>query len=138
MSEGATEARATWAPPAGAVAVGEPRTESRNLAARRLLRSRGVWAGSVVLACVLTVAVGAPWLTSYDPMRLDVASRLLAPSAAHLFGTDEFGRDVYSLTLYGSRISLIVGGSVMLLTSITGIIIGLLAGYFRPLENLLM
>jgi peptide/nickel transport system permease protein len=46
-------------------------------------------------------------------MRLDVASRLLPPSASHLFGTDEFGRDVYSLTLYGSRISLLVGGSVM-------------------------
>ena len=137
MSDGATEARATWAAPAGAAAAGE-RAEGRHFGARRLLRSRGVWAGSVILACVLVIAVGAPWLTSYDPMRLDVANRLLAPSAAHLFGTDEFGRDVYSLTLYGSRISLVVGGSVMLLTSIIGIVLGLLAGYFRSLENLLM
>src|SRR5258706_8486207 len=138
MSDGATEARAGWPAPAGAAATGEQSGEGRNLAARRLLRSRGVWAGSVVLACVLFIALGAPWLTSYDPMRLDVASRLLPPSGTHLFGTDEFGRDVYSLTLYGSRISLLVGGSVMLLTSLIGIVLGLLAGYFRSLENLLM
>jgi len=137
MSDGATEARASWAT-ADAAAAGEERAEGRNLAARRLLRSRGVWAGSVILACVLFIALGAPWLTSYDPMRLDVASRLLPPSASHLFGTDEFGRDVYSLTLYGSRISLLVGGSVMVLTSLIGIVLGLLAGYFRSLENLLM
>jgi peptide/nickel transport system permease protein len=97
-----------------------------------------VWAGSVILACVLAIAAGAPWFTSYDPMRLDVANRLLPPSAGHFFGTDEFGRDVYSLTLYGSRISLVVGASVMLLTSIIGIVLGLLAGYFRSLENPLM
>jgi len=137
MADGATDAGATWSP-AGAVAAGEDGAEGRQLAVHRLLRSRGVWAGGAILACVLAIALAAPWLTSYDPMRLDVASRLLPPSAAHLFGTDEFGRDVYSLTLYGSRISLIVGGSVMLLTSIAGIILGLLAGYFRSLENLLM
>ena len=138
MTDGATEAGATWAVPAGAPATGDRRAEGRRLTARRLLRRRGVWAGSVILASVLVMAVGASWLTSYDPMRLDVASRLLAPSATHFFGTDEFGRDVYSLTLYGSRISLAVGGSVMLLTSLIGIVLGLLAGYFRALENPLM
>src|SRR5262247_1194033 len=134
MSDGATEARAGWAA-AGAAAATEEGADSRNLAARRLLRSRGIWAGSGILACVLFVALAAPWLTSYDPMRLDVASRLLPPSSAHLFGTDEFGRDVYSLTLYGSRISLLVGGSVMLLTSLIGIVVGIVAGYFRRVEN---
>jgi peptide/nickel transport system permease protein len=137
MADGSTEARATWAAPASA-AVGDDRAEARHIGARRILRSRGVWTGSAILAGVLGIAVGAPWLTGYDPMRVDVANRLLAPSAAHLFGTDEFGRDVYSLTLYGSRISLAVGASVMVLTSIAGIVMGLLAGYFRSLENLLM
>jgi len=136
MSDGATEARAGWATAGGAAATDE--RADRKLAARRLLRSRGVWAGTAILAGVLFIALAAPWLTSYDPMRLDVASRLLPPSASHLFGTDEFGRDVYSLTLYGSRISLLVGGSVMLLTSLIGIVLGLLAGYFRSLENFLM
>jgi peptide/nickel transport system permease protein len=138
MSDAATETRAGWAAPADSALAGERPTEGRHIAARRLLRSRGVWVGSLILAGVLAIAAAAPWLTRYDPMRLDVASRLLAPSATHLFGTDEFGRDVYSLTLYGSRISLLVGGSVMLLTSIIGIVLGLLAGYFRSLENLLM
>src|SRR5262247_1813145 len=138
MSDGATQAGATWAAASNPAAAGEERAEGRRLAIRRLLRSRGVWMGSMILAGVLFVALAAPWLTSYDPMRLDVANRLLAPSAAHLFGTDEFGRDVYSLTLYGSRISLLVGGSVMLLTSLIGIVLGLLAGYFRSLENFLM
>jgi len=139
MADGSTQARATWAAPASAAVAGEDRAaEARHIGARRVFRSRGVWMGSAILAGVLAMAVGAPWLTGYDPMRVDVANRLLAPSAAHFFGTDEFGRDVYSLTLYGSRISLVVGASVMLLTSIAGVVMGLLAGYFRSLENLLM
>ena len=138
MSDGATDARVSWAAHAGVDIADGHRAEGRRIAARRLLRSRGVWTGSLILAGVLVIAAGAPWLTRYDPMRLDVANRLLAPSAAHLFGTDEFGRDVYSLSLYGSRISVLVGGSVMVLTSLIGIVLGLLAGYFRQLENLLM
>ena len=135
MSDG-IEARAGWAAAAHPAPVDA--TLERWARARRLLRRRGILAGSVILAGVLFVAVAAPWLTPYDPMRLDVASRLLPPSRAHLFGTDEFGRDVYSLTLYGARISLFVGGSVMLLTSIVGVILGLVAGYFRAVENLVM
>src|SRR5262252_7474556 len=104
----------------------------------RFARHRGVGSGGLIVLAVLFAAAAAPWLTGYAPMRLDVAQRLLPPSAQHLFGTDEFGRDVYSLTLYGTRVSLLVGGSVMLLTSLIGIVLGLLAGYFRSLENLLM
>jgi peptide/nickel transport system permease protein len=130
------DARQEWAPLA-TPAADEVR-RGRELRVGRLLERRGMLAGTLILAGMLGIAVGAPWLTSYDPMRLDVASRLLAPSATHLFGTDEFGRDVYSLTLYGARISLFVGASVMLLTSIVGIVLGLIAGYFRSLENLVM
>lgn len=138
MSDGAAEARATWAAAEGAGLAEAREALVRRVRARRLLRSRGVWAGGLVLLGVLAIAAAAPWLTHYDPMRIEVANRLLAPSGTHLFGTDEFGRDVFSLTLYGSRISLLVGGSVMLLTSLIGIVLGLLGGYFRSLENLLM
>ena len=138
MSDGAAEARATWAAGEGTGLAEARQALVRRVRARRLLRSRGVWAGGLVLLGVLAIAAAAPWLTHYDPMRIEVANRLLAPSGTHLFGTDEFGRDVFSLTLYGSRISLLVGGSVMLLTSLIGIVLGLLAGYFRRLENLLM
>src|SRR5262249_36887448 len=137
MSDGATEARAGWAT-TGAAAATDDGAESRNVAARRLLRSRGIWAGSGILAGVLFIALAAPWLTSYDPMRLVVASRLLPPSASDFFGTDEFGQVVTSSSLYRARHSPLVGGSVMLLTSLIGIVLGLLAGYFRSLENLLM
>jgi peptide/nickel transport system permease protein len=135
MSDG-VDVRASWAP--AATAISDDATVQRVNRAGRLLHRRGILAGTVILSGVLLVAAAAPWLTPYDPMRLDVASRLLAPSRAHLFGTDEFGRDVYSLTLYGARISLFVGGSVMLLTSVIGVILGLVAGYFRAVENLVM
>ena len=104
----------------------------------RFARHRGVGSGGLIVLAVLFVAAAAPWLTGYAPMRLDVAQRLLPPSAQHLFGTDEFGRDVYSLTLYGTRVSLLVGGSVMLLTSLIGIVVGIVAGYFRRVENAIM
>src|SRR6185295_7203085 len=62
------------------------------------------------------------------------ANRLRPPSAQHYLGTDEFGRDVYSLVLHGSRVSLLVGLTTMLLTSAGGIVIGLTAGYARRLD----
>ena len=68
------------------------------------------------------------------PTRLTPANRLRPPSAQHYLGTDEFGRDVYSLVLHGSRVSLLVGLTTMLLTSAGGIVIGLAAGYSRRLD----
>jgi peptide/nickel transport system permease protein len=105
---------------------------------RRLRRSPNLVAGTVILVLVVLSAVLAPQISPYDPVDQDFASQLRPPSVGHLFGTDEFGRDVYSLTLYGGRISLFVGGSVMLLTSVIGVILGLVAGYFRAVENLVM
>jgi peptide/nickel transport system permease protein len=64
--------------------------------------------------------------------------RLEPPSAANYLGTDEFGRDVYSLVLFGSRVSLLVGGVTMLLTSLGGVVIGLVAGWARRLDRLVM
>ena len=77
-------------------------------------------------------------LATHSPTRLNPVNRLNPPSAAHYLGTDEFGRDVYSLVLYGSRVSLLVGGITMVLTSLGGVVIGLVAGYYRRLDLLLM
>jgi peptide/nickel transport system permease protein len=91
-----------------------------------------------MLTLFLLGALLAGTLATHDPMRLNPASRLRPPSAAHYLGTDEFGRDVYSLVLFGSRVSLLVGGVTMLLTSLGGVAIGLVAGYYRRLDLLLM
>lgn len=91
----------------------------------------------VVLLMILSAAL-APALTRYDPLRLNILDRLSPPSPAHVLGTDDFGRDVFSLVLYGGRASLLVGGLVMILTSIIGVIFGVLSGFYKALDNLLM
>jgi len=90
------------------------------------------------MLAMLVVALAAPWLATHDPTRLEPIERLRAPGDAHWFGTDDFGRDVYSQVLYGARTSLLVGGMVMVGSSLMGIILGLGAGYYRALDNLLM
>jgi peptide/nickel transport system permease protein len=76
----------------------------------------------------------APW----DPLALDVKSRLRAPGAGHWLGTDDVGRDVLSRVIHGARISIVVGGLVALAAVTSGLLIGLAAGYYRGLDNVLM
>ena len=71
-------------------------------------------------ALFLLAALFAPALATHSPTRLNPVSRLKPPSAVNYLGTDEFGRDVYSLVLFGSRVSLLVGGVTMILTSLGG------------------
>lgn len=105
---------------------------------RRLLRHPNVLIGSLTLLGLILVAVFAGALSSYTPTRLYPANRLKPPSLQNYLGTDEFGRDVYSLVLHGSRISLLVGGVTMVLTSLGGIAIGLAAGYSRRFDPVIM
>ena len=105
---------------------------------RRLLRSRNVVVGAAIFAAFLLAALLADQLATHVPTRLYPAQRLRPPSAANYLGTDEFGRDVYSLVIHGSRVSLLVGGVTMLLTSLGGTLIGLVAGYYRRLDLLVM
>jgi ABC-type dipeptide/oligopeptide/nickel transport system permease subunit len=72
----------------------------------------------------------APWLTPYDPLAMDYENQLLAPSFAHPFGTDLFGRDVLSRVLHGARISLSVGLLAALLAALPGLLLGLVSGYY--------
>jgi peptide/nickel transport system permease protein len=105
---------------------------------RRLLKSRNVVLGATIFLLLLGAAILAPWISTHVPTRLNPANRLKPPSAQHFLGTDEFGRDVYSLVVYGSRVSLLVGGVTMLITSLGGIVIGLIAGYYRRLDLAVM
>jgi len=105
---------------------------------RRLLRNRNVAIGSALFLIFLLGAIFAGVIATHNPTRLDPVNRLKPPSLTNFLGTDEFGRDVYSLVVHGSRVSLLVGSVTMLLTSAGGIVIGLLAGYYRRLDMLVM
>jgi len=105
----------------------------------RMVRRRritGVGAGLILLA--VAGAVAAPLLSPYDPLALNVTDRLLPPGHVHPFGTDEFGRDILSRTLYGARISLLVGALVTLLATSAGIVVGLTAGASPRADRILM
>jgi peptide/nickel transport system permease protein len=86
--------------------------------------------GVVLLALFAVCAVFAPWLAPDDPAHLDLTGRLMGPSWAHWFGTDELGRDILSRTLFGARISLIVSVSVVGLSLAVGLVAGGLAGFY--------
>ncbi|RWI54722.1 MAG: ABC transporter permease [Mesorhizobium sp.] len=93
---------------------------------------------TVLLALLLAAAVFAPLVAPYDPMAMAPQDRLLPPSVEHPFGTDGLGRDVLSRVLYGGRVSLIVGFSVAALTTVFGLVFGMIAGFSRLLDPLLM
>ncbi len=103
-----------------------------------LARRRVALVGAVLFAVVLVVAALAPALAPWDPLVLDVKSRLRGPGPGHWLGTDDVGRDVLSRVLYGARVSVQVGGLVVLVSVAAGLLVGLAAGYYRHLDNVLM
>ena len=93
----------------GVKAESEQEKEPRRVLAdfiKKFFRHKGAAIGSIIILLFIFTAVFAPWLTSYEYDKPDINSILLAPSWKHLFGTDEFGRDIFTRILYGSRISL--------------------------------
>ncbi|BCX17834.1 MAG: ABC transporter permease [Geminicoccaceae bacterium] len=97
-----------------------------------------VVAGALILAIMLVIAVFAPWLAPEDPARINPRLRLRPPSAEHWFGTDHLGRDVFSRTLHGARVSLFVGFTVALASTLIGLAIGLVSGFLRRLDAVVM
>ena len=95
-------------------------------------------AGGLVLLVMVLVALLAPWLGTVDPLALAPVKRLRPLSAEHWFGTDMMGRDVYSRVIYGSRVSLTVGLAVAVLAVGIGLAIGLVTGYLRWLDAVMM
>lgn len=87
--------------------------------------------GMVVVAAFVLLAVLGPWITPFDPDAFSVRARLQPPSAAHLFGTDEFGRDVFSRVLAGAHYSLLMGFGATSLSLAFGIPLGLIAAFDR-------
>jgi peptide/nickel transport system permease protein len=94
--------------------------------------------GLLLLGIMLVVAIFAPLLGTDDPTALAPAKRVREPSAEYWFGTDAFGRDIYSRVLYGARVSLLVGFAVAIFASLIGLVIGLVSGYLRALDGTVM
>jgi peptide/nickel transport system permease protein len=94
--------------------------------------------GFVLLGVMVVVAIGAPLWGTLDPLELNPIQRLRAPSVQHWFGTDMLGRDLYSRTVYGSRVSLFVGICVAGLSMGIGLVIGLISGYHRQVDAVAM
>jgi peptide/nickel transport system permease protein len=94
--------------------------------------------GAVILIGMVAVAILAPWMGTIDPQAVFPSRRLRPPSAEFWFGTDTLGRDVYSRVIYGARVSLIVGLAVAALSTLLGLAIGLVTGYIRRLDAIVM
>ena len=94
--------------------------------------------GVIVFAVMIVMALFASQIASYDPLEINPVDRLMAPGELHWFGTDRMGRDVFSRVVFGSRISLVVGLGVVSLTIVFGTVLGLLSGYFRHLDEVIM
>jgi len=105
----------------------------------RMLRNRQFVFGSMVLLLLCVIAVFAPYLSPYAATDVDVINRLKPPSLRHWFGTDGFGRDVYTRVIFGARTSMIAGLFTMICTVVAGGTIGITAGYFRGVfDNIVM
>lgn len=106
--------------------------------ARRLLRHRSFRVGLAIIAALLLAVLLGPLLVETDPTQLRMRFRFQAPSARFLMGTDAFGRDILARFLYGARLSMWIGLWVAILSGAFGTLLGILAGYYRSLDSVIM
>ena len=105
---------------------------------KRLLRHRLFMTGLVLFLIIAGIAILAPWITDTDPNRLSMRNKFKPPGEGWIFGTDSFGRSLWSRVVWGAQLSMLIGASVVALNAVFGILIGAAAGYFRRIDNLLM
>jgi peptide/nickel transport system permease protein len=119
----------------GPVEIRRPMAQRR---VPRFFRNRGAVLGAAIVAGILLLALAAQILARHDPLFLDADVRLQAPNATYPFGTDNQGRDTYSRVAFGARLSLLVGVGVAFLTVLIGTSVGLLAGFYRRFDSVVM
>ena len=123
--------------PAARNLVGRLRPTLRQV--RRISRRNPTMvAGIGVVLAMIIIALAAPLVATQDHRDFDPIDRLQGPSGDHWFGTDNIGRDIYSRTVFGTRVSLQVGFGVAVLTMLVGAFVGLLSGYYRRVDMILM
>jgi peptide/nickel transport system permease protein len=98
----------------------------------------GPMIAAAVLAMIVIVTLISPWLAPFDPLEMNPMNRLQGPSDTNLLGTDPFGRDIYSRVLIGGRVSLLIGIGAAIVSVFIGLIIGLVAGFFRLADTIIM
>jgi peptide/nickel transport system permease protein len=92
----------------------------------------------MLVLAILLLAICTPWLTPLDPTAMRMRFRFRPPSWANPFGTDQFGRDIYTRTLYGARVSLWIGLAVAVISGVAGALLGVFAGFFRTFDSIIM
>ena len=115
-----------------------PVPKERGRIAGFIYRHPTIFIGGLLVGVMIFIAIFAPYLGTTDPTALAPAKRLRDPSSLYWFGSDMLGRDVYSRVMYGSRVSLVVGFAVAFVSSILGTLIGVVAGYSRPIDAVVM
>ena len=106
---------------------------------RRLRPNSSLILGAAVVGVMVFGALFAPYLTPYNPIELDIPARFQPPSLSHLFGTDQYGRDIFTRVLYGARYDLVIAVLAVSLAAGVGTPLGMVSGYFRgPSETLIM
>lgn len=104
----------------------------------RFFSNRMLLTGLIVLSIMAIISVFAPLIAPFSPLEINPINRLQPPNSDHIFGTDEFGRDLFSRVIFGTRISFFIGTAVALIAGLIGMTIGLVSAYFRVLDHILM
>lgn len=110
----------------------------RYLILKSLLKNKLLLVFGTITIIIAIAGILAPVIAPASPYLEEPVNRLLPPGGKHLFGTDIYGRDVFSRVLYGVRLSLIVGFTTALISTIAGMVLGLLAGYFKVMDAIIM
>ena len=105
---------------------------------RALIKNPNMLFGLILLLIMSAMAVFSGLITDVDPRHIDTIERLKSPSNQYYFGTDHLGRDIFARVVYGSRLSLIVGIAVAVITMAGGVVLGLVSGYYRALDAIIM
>lgn len=108
------------------------------IAVRRYCQHKLAIVATILLSIILLTCFGAQLFTKYSPLEMDFGRMYQKPSLSHPFGTDELGRDVLSRTLYGGRVSLLVGLSAAILSTIIGVLLGAIAGYYGKMADIII
>lgn len=111
---------------------------SNNHFFKKLIKNKGAVIGSIILLFFITTSLFAPLFTSYPVNEMNFADKLMGPSAQHWLGTDEFGRDMWTRILYGGRVSLLMGLVAVVISGTIGVLLGVIAGYYRRLDIYIM